>query len=207
MILALLERLGRKSMLVDGYGRVRMERYDLLWKEEERDGRPWPNVWLHHYPMDESPDAKEDPHQHPWSTLAVVLRGGYVEVVNWAARRTVRWFSFLSHKDNHRLDSVKKGTWSLFSHWFRRQPWTFHFKPCAKLCSACEEKGASCFKVRNPTMELGELFERGGDALQWIRATPESTRKLRVLQRALERKGIRPPPRDAASAEYRKRIA
>jgi hypothetical protein len=205
MILDWLMSIGRKSILVDGYGRIRMERYDLLWKEEESDGRPWPNIWLHHMPGPESPDAKDDPHKHPWSTITIILKGGYLEVVNRAIRRLVTRCAILSYRSNHRIETVLPGTWTIFAHWVRRQPWTFHFEKCETLCQACSEKGAQCFKASHPVMELGELFGMGGGALQWVRSTPEIERRLAAMRRALRIKGVS-PNRDEASTEFKRRL-
>jgi hypothetical protein len=205
MILNYLASKGRKSILVDGYARVRMERYDLLWREEEAEGKPWPNAWLHHMPGPESPDAKDDPHSHPWRTITFILKGGYLEVINRTIRRLVTRCAFLSYKSNHRIDTVLPGTWTLFLHGFRQRPWTFHFDECATLCKACSDRGTTCFKQVNPTMEFTELFGRGGDALQWMRWTPQLERELAVKRRALRMKKVT-PTREEASQAYRQRI-
>lgn len=206
MILDLLARMGRKSVLVDGYARIRMVRFDLLWREEEAEGRWWPNAWLHHMPGPDSPDAKDDPHKHPWSAVTIILKGGYLEVVNRKVRRLITRCAFLSYKNNHRIDTILPGTWTLFLHGVRRQPWTFHFDACETLCKACTERGTDCFKKANPVMEMTELFGKGGDALQWIRWTPQLERELSVKRRALKMKKVAVPTRSDSADEYRARL-
>ncbi len=39
---------------------------------------PWFGIYLHDI---FEPDGNRDPHNHPWSFISIVLRGGYVEVV------------------------------------------------------------------------------------------------------------------------------
>lgn len=196
MILKLLERFGRKSVLVDFYGRVRMERYHLFYYEDEAKPRWWywfPNAWLHFFPGPDSPDG-EDQHRHPFSTVSIMLRGGYSEIVNgdrrahYAPSLVCLWWH-----DLHRIESVLSGSWSLFVHGWRRGRWTFESVHCAEPCRACLElNGGACFK---PERELpyNEQFARGDQAVRWERVNKDTERKLEIRRQAIARRGIVPP--------------
>lgn len=210
-MLKLLEYLGRKSVMVDFYGRVLMERYHLGWYEQEEKGRIWPNLWLHHFPGPNSPDSKDDAHKHPYSTIGFVLRGGYVEIVNRALSRAIdRWHpAILSYKDNHRIASVVPGTWTLFFHGFRRQPWTFEFQKCEVVCDACKESRAGfCYKEEHPVMEWAELFAMSRNDVRWIQVNKDTAMKLARRRQAVSRKGLVVPTSKAEVGElFKAKIA
>lgn len=202
MLLKLLERLGRKAILVDFYGRVLMERWYLFYYEEE--AKPsrlmWlPNVWLHYFPGPDSPDG-EDLHRHPHSTLSVLLKGGYTEIVN-GIKRAHKLFAYLSYKDSHRIDTVIPNTWTLFMHGFRKQPWTFDSKVCDVPCQACGELNNSvCFKTP-ATLSYNEQFSRGDGAVKWERVGKNTYRQLELRRKAIARKGL-PVPSSKEEGRY-----
>ena len=73
MFLKLLERLGRKRIVMDRTSdEPYLERYYLLFKERERF--PF-NIFLHKF-LKSDPD---DVHDHPWPYATLILKGGYYE--------------------------------------------------------------------------------------------------------------------------------
>jgi hypothetical protein len=131
MFLKLLERLGRKRIIMD---RVSDEpylvRYYLFLKERERF--PF-NVFLHKF-LKGDPD---DVHDHPWPYATLILRGGYYE---WTPNfdstgnkisETRHWrgpghFRICKSKSYHRIE-LKDGVtaWTLFMPGPHRRDWGF----------------------------------------------------------------------------------
>lgn len=73
MFLKLLEKLGRKRIVLDRVdNEPYLERYYLFLKERERF--PF-NVFLHKF-LKSDPD---DVHDHPWPYATLILKGGYNE--------------------------------------------------------------------------------------------------------------------------------
>ena len=73
MLLKLLDRLGRKRIVMDRVeNEPYLERYYLFLRERERF--PF-NVFLHKF-LKSDPD---DVHDHPWPYATLVLKGGYWE--------------------------------------------------------------------------------------------------------------------------------
>jgi len=73
MLLKLLEKLGRKRIVMDRVeNEPHLERYYLLLRERERF--PF-NIFLHKF-LKSDPD---DVHDHPWPYATLVLKGGYWE--------------------------------------------------------------------------------------------------------------------------------
>ena len=73
MLLKLLDRLGRKRVVMDRINdEPYLERYYLFLKERKRF--PF-NVFLHKF-LKSEPD---DVHDHPWPYATLILKGGYYE--------------------------------------------------------------------------------------------------------------------------------
>ena len=73
MLLKLLDRLGRKRIVMDRVeNEPYLERYYLFLRDRERF--PF-NVFLHKF-LKSDPD---DVHDHPWPYATVILKGGYWE--------------------------------------------------------------------------------------------------------------------------------
>ena len=73
MLLKLLERLGRKRIVMDRINdEPYLERYYLFLKDRKRF--PF-NVFLHKF-LKSDPD---DVHDHPWPYATLILKGGYYE--------------------------------------------------------------------------------------------------------------------------------
>ncbi len=75
----------------------------------------WLGVYLHRI---DRPDADRECHDHPWSFVSLVLRGGYREerLERGATDETVRRrfsLAFRRWADAHRIVSVRPSTWTL----------------------------------------------------------------------------------------------
>lgn len=131
MLLKLLERLGRKRIIMDRVSdEPYLERYYLFLKE--RDSFPF-NIFLHKF-LKGDPD---DLHDHPWPYATLILQGGYYE---WTPDfdsdgakigETRHWcgpghFRICPANSFHRIelkDNVK--CWTLFIPGLKRREWGF----------------------------------------------------------------------------------
>lgn len=204
-LLNLLERLGRKRVMVDFYGAILWHRWCLFYYEDE-EGGGWktrlPNVFIHFYPDAETPDG-EDPHRHPWNAWSLVFKGGYTERLNESVTRERRAGSlaYLPHDGTHRILRTVPGTWTLFVHGFRRQEWAFTLSKCATVCQACQQhNGGVCFKTPR-TVGFNEQLSRADKgldnpswrAVRWMRVDQHLQATLERRRRAVQRLGIQKP--------------
>ncbi len=177
-LLRWLERIGRKSVMVDFFGRVMMERYHLLWYEDDAGKGIWPNIWIHRFPVEESPDSRVATHRHPWNTFSIVLRGGYTQIIktgNVLREHIHRKLTFLSHKKEHRISELIPHTVTIFCHGWRKQPWTFHHG--------------------ERVVERGDWYREANT--EWLRVGPHTERKLAIRRRALKKLGVATPSSNA----------
>lgn len=79
-----------------------------------------------------APDPMPTLHDHPWSFVSVVLRGGYTEFARsardwiYAEPRRVRWFNFKRAEDAHWIETLDQTpTWTLVICGPRRREWGF----------------------------------------------------------------------------------
>ena len=131
MFLKLLERLGRKRIIMDRVSdEPYLERYYLFLKE--RDSFPF-NIFLHKF-LKGDPD---DLHDHPWPYATLILKGGYYE---WTpdfdehgikTGETRHWrgpghFRVSGADSYHRIE-LKEGVtcWTLFMPGPHRKEWGF----------------------------------------------------------------------------------
>jgi hypothetical protein len=131
MLLKLLERLGRKRIIMDRVSdEPYLERYYLFLKD--RDRFPF-NVFLHKF-LKGDPD---DSHDHPWPYATLILKGGYWEWIpefddlgkkigetrNW---RGPGHFRISSADSYHRIELEPGVTcWTLFMPGPHRKEWGF----------------------------------------------------------------------------------
>ena len=121
MLLKLLERLGRKRIVMDREANEPyLERYYLFLKE--RNWFPF-NIFLHKF-LKGDPD---DLHDHPWPYFTLILRGGYWEHTP-AGRfwRAPGHFRVCSPRSLHRIE-LEPGvaTWTLFVPGPKMREWGF----------------------------------------------------------------------------------
>lgn len=131
MFLKLLERLGRKRIVMDRVNNEPyLERYYLFLKD--RKHFPF-NVFLHKF-LKSDPD---DLHDHPWPYFTVILKGGYWEWVpeyDAAGRKIAeiaKWrapghFRLCNSKSLHRIE-LDPGIecWTLFMPGPQQRDWGF----------------------------------------------------------------------------------
>ena len=131
MLLKLLERLGRKRIVMDRVSdEPYLERYYLFLKD--RDRFPF-NVFLHKF-LKSDPD---DVHDHPWPYATLILRGGYYEwqpqfnsagqkigeIAKWCGAGSFRWAGANTY---HRIELDPTITcWTLFMPGRKCRDWGF----------------------------------------------------------------------------------
>ena len=134
MLLKLLDRLGRKRIVMD---RVQnepyLERYYLFLRERERF--PF-NVFLHKF-LKSDPD---DVHDHPWPYATLILKGGYWEWIphfDTVGRKTGEYqvwrgpghFRVSKANSYHRIELDPDITaWTLFMPGPKQRDWGFLVK-------------------------------------------------------------------------------
>jgi hypothetical protein len=134
MLLKLLDRLGRKRIVMD---RVQnepyLERYYLFLRERERF--PF-NVFLHKF-LKSDPD---DVHDHPWPYATLILKGGYWEWIphfDTVGRKTGEYqvwrgpghFRISKANSFHRIELDPDITaWTLFMPGPKQRDWGFLVK-------------------------------------------------------------------------------
>ena len=131
MFLKLLEKLGRKRVVMDRVNNEPyLERYYLFLKD--RTWFPF-NVFLHKF-LKSDPD---DLHDHPWPYATVILKGGYWEWVpqlNSAGEKIgeiAKWrapghFRFCNANSLHRIEIDPQVTcWTLFMPGPQQREWGF----------------------------------------------------------------------------------
>lgn len=131
MILKLLDKLGRKRIIMDRTcDEPYLERYYLFLKERKQF--PF-NIFLHKF-LKGDPD---DVHDHPWPYFTLILRGGYYEWVpqfNSDGKKTCElcyWrgpghFRFCKANSFHRIELHPGITaWTLFVPGPQKREWGF----------------------------------------------------------------------------------
>lgn len=103
-------------------GRVYLDRWGFEWKALG-------GIFLHHMT---APDPGYDLHNHPWSFLSLVLKGGYSE--DYSENHSVRlqrwkpWsIHFFPRRGRHRVVSLRDGksSWSIIIHGPNTREWGF----------------------------------------------------------------------------------
>lgn len=155
----LMTKLGHKYAFVDIYGNVAVNRYYLFFVEKNK-AATWkekylPNLFIHQT-LDIPNEQKENSllgevsHTHPWSTLSIVIKGGYVEELDYKDIKTLNAPAVLWRPWNvsHRIISTKHNTWSLFFHGIRRGMWAFDLRVHKNICDWCQKNNDDvCFNV------------------------------------------------------------
>lgn len=131
MLLKLLERLGRKRIVMDRVeNEPYLERYYLFLRDRERF--PF-NIFLHKF-LKSDPD---DVHDHPWPYATVILKGGYWEWIphfDTVGRKTGEYqvwrgpghFRVSKANSFHRIELDPDITaWTLFMPGPKQRDWGF----------------------------------------------------------------------------------
>lgn len=208
----LMTALGRKFAFLDMYGDVRFYRYYVFYVELNDDeswvARWLPNLFVHHFPGEpgeEGPDG-DQPHFHPWSTLSLILTGGYTHTVNGVERVHVAPSkSFMRHSDQHIITRMKPGTVTLFFHWLRKQRWLVDARTCVKVCDSCQRlNDGQCMRSNrirpmNPVTELAMSSRdaKGWRAAKWVRVDSGFEELRAERRRAIAKAGKTIPIRSS----------
>ena len=131
MLLKLLDRLGRKRIVMDRVeNEPYLERYYLFLRERERF--PF-NIFLHKF-LKSDPD---DVHDHPWPYATLILKGGYWEWIphfDTVGRKTGEYqvwrgpghFRISKANSFHRIELDPDITaWTLFMPGPKQREWGF----------------------------------------------------------------------------------
>jgi hypothetical protein len=134
MLLKLLDRLGRKRIVMDRVeNEPYLERYYLFLRERNRF--PF-NIFLHKF-LKSDPD---DVHDHPWPYATLILKGGYWEWIphfDTVGRKTGEYqvwrgpghFRVSSANSYHRIELDPDITaWTLFMPGPKQRDWGFLVK-------------------------------------------------------------------------------
>ena len=134
MLLKLLDRLGRKRIVMDRVeNEPYLERYYLFLKDRKRF--PF-NIFLHKF-LKSDPD---DVHDHPWPYATVILKGGYWEWIphfDTVGRKTGEYqvwrgpghFRISKASSSHRIELDPDITaWTLFMPGPKQRDWGFLVK-------------------------------------------------------------------------------
>ena len=120
-MLKLLEKLGRKRVILDRYSNEPyLTRYYLLLKD--RKWFPF-NVFLHNFHKGDLDDL----HDHPWPYFTVILKGGYWEHTpsgkHW---RSPGHFRFATPRSLHRIElAPDTNVWTMFVPGPKIREWGF----------------------------------------------------------------------------------
>lgn len=125
MILKLLERLGRKRIVLD---RVNNEPYLERYYVFLKDRKSFPfNIFIHKF-LKSDPD---DLHDHPWSYFTLILSGGYYEWIPGVNCEIRKWrgpghFRVCGATSLHRIE-LKPGVtcWTVFMPFKKVREWGF----------------------------------------------------------------------------------
>lgn len=89
---------------------------------------PWFGVYLHRL---DGPDSRPTLHDHPWSFVSLILRGGYVERRlnlhdRWVETHTRRLLNVMRRGDAHYIrELLRVPTWTLLLVGRRRRTWGY----------------------------------------------------------------------------------
>lgn len=89
---------------------------------------PLMSIYLHRIG---TPDSRPTLHDHPWSFVSIILRGGYTEVrldkhTRAETRRRIRFVNVMRRDDAHYIERLHRTpTWSLLIVGSRRRTWGY----------------------------------------------------------------------------------
>lgn len=86
---------------------------------------PWTTIKLYLHLIDRA-DEDADEHDHPWSFISLILKGGYVEASQHRIiRRTPGSLAYRPAWESHRVTKLLGRTYSLALVWGERRPWGY----------------------------------------------------------------------------------
>jgi hypothetical protein len=202
-LLSILEKLGRKKVLVDFYGNEIGHRYYLFYYENDEAEKiklgKFPNIWIHYFPSKENPDGGYE-HTHPWTNITFILKGGYTETLNGIDYVRKKGDIIVRKPEEvHCLKECIPGSWSIFYHGFRKKTWNVKLQKCQDVCERCNPHG-KCM-ADGVQVEYSKFFnqfnedgkENSWKALKWFNGSAEFTKALKRRKAALEKLNISTP--------------
>lgn len=208
-LLWLLEKLGRKKVLMDFTGQVIAYRWYVLYREEDEDERliaRFPNIYIHQNLREQTPDGP-DSHHHAWNTYSLMLSAGYHEEVDGALRYNKRLsWACLKHSQYHRITAVDPNSWTMFCHGFRKGPWGFKMKACATVCETCAALDGVCLNTKHIVPHATYFgSKKAWRSVAWF---PSNTPGLgkRIARRQAAIKKVRVVGRDEVNARVTKEL-
>jgi len=143
-----MRKLGRKYAFVDVYGEIFIYRYYVFFVENNT-AKTWkdkylPNLFVHNFVGAENKQwiDNEVAHTHPWNTISIVIKGGYVEEENYketAKEITAPAIVLRSWKTSHRFRQMTPNTWTLWFHGIRKKAgkWALDMRVHDVICPTC----------------------------------------------------------------------
>jgi hypothetical protein len=150
---------------------------------ENKTAKTWkdkylPNLFVHHFIGAENKQwiDNEIAHTHPWNTVSIVIKGGYVEEENYNGVPKVANAPAIvprSWKTSHRFTQVTPNTWTLWFHGIRKKTgkWAFDIRVHEVVCPACVKyNNGVCMNTTKP-QELADRFPVSTDTPKWRETT------------------------------------
>ena len=86
---------------------------------------PWTTIKVYLHLIGQA-DEDKDEHDHRWSFISLILKGGYVETsAHKITRRTPGSLAYRSAQESHRVIKLLGRTYSLVLVWGERRPWGY----------------------------------------------------------------------------------
>lgn len=173
-----MRKLGRKYAFVDVYGDVLSYRYYVFFTEN-KVAKTWkdkylPNLFVHHFVGAENKQwvDNEVSHTHPWNTVSIVIKGGYIEEENYSGvTKEINAPAIVPRnwESSHRFVQVTPNTWTLWFHGIRKREgkWAFDMRPHDVVCSACiKHNNGVCINVRQ-LKEIEDTPPKSAQSYKW----------------------------------------
>lgn len=204
-----MKKLGRKYAFVDFYGNILMYRYYVFFMEN-KTANTWkdkylPNMFVHHFIGDATRQwiDNENFHTHPWNSLSIVVKGGYIEEEDYSGiSKSITSPAIVprSWKTSHRFKEMTPNTWTLWFHGIRKKQgkWAMDIRTHETVCPACVKynKGVCMNKTG-----LQEMLDPKSASLEnvrwrgptWIKCDTAFDKVISSRKKALEKAGIKIP--------------
>lgn len=209
-------RTERKFAYVDVFGQVLGYRYYIFYVEDHFDtswkAKHLPNLFVQNFTGLDFPNGvsqmenAEDPHFHPWSTLSIILKGGYSEEFNHGESRAdhkAPAIEVRAWNTSHRVTKMTPNTWTLFFHWIRRGNWAFDIRPHKVVCDLCaKENNGVCVNekfagrrdfVQEWVLPKRSLDHKGWKNPTWLKCDDDFDGLISERQRVVQKLEVRPP--------------
>jgi hypothetical protein len=177
-----MRKLGRKYAFVDVYGNVLSYRYYVFFMEN-KTAKTWkdkylPNLFVHHFVGAENKQwiDNEVSHTHPWNTVSIVVKGGYIEEENYSGiTKEINAPAIVPRhwKTSHRFTQVTPNTWTLWFHGIRKKTgkWAFDLQPHDVVCPACVKYNNGVCVNAGEQKEFADIKPKSQKNYKWREPT------------------------------------